>query len=96
MSEQQPKPAPKKTKKTKRIPTPKFDEPSVDVAYTHDRTDHELPLGRAYGDALIKVDATDRNDLVRQLVMLAGHVSSTLGDPIESATILVVTKRKKI
>lgn len=93
MNDQQPKPAPKKTKKTKQIPTPRFDRAPVMVQADFD----QLPARAIEGDALVKIDlpSADRDDLARQLVMLAGHVSSMHGDPIEGATILVITKRKK-
>lgn len=91
MSEQ-PKSAPKKTKNTKQIAMPKSDQLSVQLMV--DTCDDREMI---YGDALVAIDlaTTDRHDLARHLVMLAGHVSSTIGDPIESATILVVTTRKK-
>jgi hypothetical protein len=100
-NEQETKPAPKKPRKKK---TPDVDAPipcalvdSVAVTVVTDRHTPAEQLRHDRGDAVVRVDlpTADRAELSRHLVMLAGHVASTLGDPIEGATILVVTNRKK-
>jgi hypothetical protein len=100
--QEQPKPTPKKPRRASKrkadAPIPyrlpdRFDvQPSALVSFGS--TDGG---GGRTGDALLKVDlpTADRAELSRHLVMLAGHVASTLGDQIEGASILVVTKRKK-
>ena len=52
--------------------------------------------GERFGDSLQVYDlpGADRESLARHLTMVAGSVLATKGDPLDGATIIVVTRRK--
>lgn len=68
------------------------DKTYVNVGRTLGGEDH----GAFWGDAAVvqNLPAVDRAGLARHLVALAGNVVSTVGDELEGATIVVLTRRK--
>ena len=91
------KPKTKPSKRRTRLPieivapaTP--DKTYVNVGRTLGGEDH----GAFWGDAAVvqNLPSVDRAGLARHLVALAGNVVSTVGDDLDGATIVVLTRRK--
>jgi hypothetical protein len=88
---------PKKSKKPapKRAKTPAPSDSPVSVLLAAEDSDDYVAA--ALGDSAHVVDlpGADRQSLARHLTMIAGNVLATHGDPIDGATIVVVTARAK-